>query len=124
MAEGKRGDAVYSDVAAQVVHREGRVHMIFSRYVEGTLKKAEMDHLILMPQEAVNAAEVMTTMAFEADTSLKPVGDTLKPALVEQIRKRMGPKAIMIIRTGIIEKTAPDVIARQVLDHFCSEAYS
>ena len=114
----------YADIYGSVAHRDGKVHLVFSRVVEGEMKAAETDMLILDPQGAVNMAELLTAMAFEADTSLKPVAEAMKPALVEQHRKRMGPKAIMIIRTGIQEKTAPDVIARQVLDHCFSEIFS
>ena len=120
----RKSQEYYADIFGSVAARDGKVHVVFSRIVDGKAKAAETDMMILDPVAAMKMAELLAAMAFEADTSLKPVSEAMKPALVEQHRKRMGPKAIMIIRTGIQEKTAPDVIARQVLDHCFSEIFS
>ena len=78
------------DILTSVVQRDGKVMMLFSISDEkGGLNKALTDNLMLDPENAIQAAELLTAMAFEADTSLKPVGSALKATLIEQHRDKL-----------------------------------
>lgn len=114
----------HRDIEMQVVHRDGKVTMLFSRRVNGELKPAFTDNLLLSPAAAITAAEMLSTMAFEADTSLKPVGETLKASLVEKHRERLLPLVANMLRSMVDQRFAPERMAREVVDACFSEVFS
>ena len=111
------------DIETQVVHRDGKVMLLFSKRVDGELKPAQTDHLMLDPEAAVYAAELLTSVAFEADTNLKPVGDTLKASLVDKHRKKLKGVFETVLRTGINHKVGLGKLATQLLDEMCKEIF-
>jgi hypothetical protein len=46
-------DHVVADLQTTVVQRDGKVHLLFSRDVEGELKAAQTDHLMLPAHDAL-----------------------------------------------------------------------
>lgn len=113
------------DIETQVVHREGKVMMIFShRDSAGNLHAAKTDNLMLDPPFAIQAAELLTAMAFECDTALKPLGETLKPALIEKHRDKLIPVIATILRTKINQKQSPGQMALAIMDEVCKEIFS
>lgn len=113
------------DLETQVVQRDGKVIMIFSvRDDKDELKRALTDNLMLDPQNAIHAAELLTAMAFEADTSLKPLGETLKPALIERHRDKLIPLIATILRTKINAKESPGRMALAIMDEVCKEIFA
>jgi len=113
------------DIETQVVHRDGKVMMIFSRRDDaGELKAANTDHLLLDPESAVQAAELLSAMAFECDTALKPVGPALKASLVERHRDKLIPVIATILRTMVPQKKTPGQMAVSIMDEVCKEVFS
>lgn len=111
------------DIQGQVVGRDGKVMILFSRFDDGELKSAVTDNLMLDPPAAIAAAEMLTAMAFEMDTNLKPVGETLKATLVEKHRERLLPLLASVVRSMIDQKKSPGQIAVACLDEMCGEVF-
>ena len=61
--------------------------------------KEPMLEVIYDPPNMVDIARTMTDMAFEADTSMKPVGDTLKAELIERHRMVLTQRVANILNT-------------------------
>ncbi len=115
------------DLLAQVVHREGKILFLFSRRHEtsGELVPVQTDHYMVDPEGALAMAECLSAMAFEADTGLKPVGDTLKAELVKKHREKLMPRLALMLNTLRENKRYTNQqLAQQMLDAFCSEVFS
>lgn len=113
------------EIETQIVRREGHVVLLFSRRENGELVRAETDNLNLTPTAALVAAEMLSAMAFEADTSLKPVGETLKASLVERHRDKLIPRVALMLANLREDKTASNgEIAVKIMDVVCSEVFS
>jgi hypothetical protein len=80
-------DHIVADIQTQAVQRDGKVHLLFSRDVEGQLRSAETSHVMWPASEALRAGQMIIDLAFEADTGLKPVGPAAKAELVNKHRK-------------------------------------
>ncbi len=120
-------DTPRPDLLMQVVQREGKVLLLFSRRHEasGNLVAEKTDHMMLDPQGALAAAECLSTMAFEADTNLKPVGETLKASLVKAHQDKLLPRLTLMLNSQRENRTISNQqLARQMLDAFCSEVFS
>ncbi len=115
------------DLLAQVVNRDGKVVLLFSRRHEtsGDFVPEKTDHFMTDPAGALAMAECISTMAFEADTGLKPVSDTLKASLVQRHREKLLPRMELIIRSLRENKLAShQQLAGQLLDTVFSEVFS
>jgi hypothetical protein len=120
-------DAIRPDLLAQVVQREGKVLILFSRRSEATgeLVSERTDHYMVDPEGALTMAECLSTMAFEADTGLKPVGETLKAELVKKHREKLTPRVALMLNTLRENKRFNNQqITNQLLDAFFSEVFS
>lgn len=85
----------------------------------------DIGFLELQPDQAVSIAEAITASAFEADTSLKPVGDTLKAAMVEKHRDKLVPRiSLMLGSMRDKKKLSNGQIAVMITDAVCSEVFS
>jgi len=112
------------DLEMQVVHKDGKVVMLFSRRESGDLKPAFTDHMSLPPQTAIHAAQASTDMAFEADTNLKPVGPTLKASLVQQHRDKLIPRInVMLNSLRENREVTNGQLALQIMDTVCAEIF-
>jgi len=115
------------DLLSQVVQREGKVVLLFSRRHEtsGDLVPEKTDHFMTDPAGALAMAECLSTMAFEADTGLKPVSETLKASLVQRHREILLPRMEAIIRSLREQKTTSHrQMSKQLLDAVFSEVFS
>lgn len=115
------------DILTQVVQREGKVVLLFSRRHEssGAMVPEKTDHFMTDPQGALAMAECLSAMAFEADTNLKPVGETLKASLVQRHREVLAPRLALMLNSQRENRTISNAqLARQMLDAFCSEVFS
>ncbi len=115
------------DLLAQIVQRDGKVLLLFSRRHESTgeLVPEKTDHYMVDPEGALMMAECLSTMAFEADTGLKPVGDTLKAELVKRHREKLTPRLALMLNTlRENRKYSNAQIAQQLMDAFFSEVFS
>lgn len=79
-------DHIVADIQTQAVQRDGAVHLLFSRDVEGQLRPAETNHVMWPASEALRAGQTIIDLAFEADTGLKPVGPAAKAELIRKHR--------------------------------------
>ena len=118
-------DHVSADIQGQVVVRDRRVHVLFSRVVEGELRPAETDNLQLDPPAALAMAELLTDMAFEADDGLKPVGPALKANLVDKHRRKLLPRLTLIIKSRReVSTVSHHDLARLLLDAVFNEVFT
>lgn len=118
-------DHVVADLQTTVVQRDGKVHLLFSRDVEGELKSAQTDHLMLPAQTALDMGQMIIDLAFEADTGLKPLGPAAKAELVRKHRERLIPRIALMVKSMRENKTiSTDALARQIMDVICSEVFS
>ena len=116
---------VEAPIEGQVVMRDGKVLLLFSRRVEGELRRAETDNMSLDPEAALMMAELLTAMAFEADSGLKPVGPALKASLVEKHRHKLLPRTTLMLNDLREKRTVSNrQLATQILDVFCAEVFS
>ena len=114
-----------ADIQTQVVCRDGAVHLLFSRDVEGELRPAETHHVIWGAAEALRAGQCIIDMAFEADTGLKPLGPAAKAELVERHRKKLIPRLELMIKRQREQPTMPNrKFAVTIMDIVCSEIFS
>lgn len=115
------------DILSQVVQRDGKVLLLFSckHETSGALVPEKTDHFMTDPAGALAMAECLSTMAFEADTNLKPVGDTLKASLVQRHREKLLPRMALIV-TSLRENRNVDhrQLAGQLLDTVFAEVFS
>lgn len=115
------------DLLAQIVQRDGKVLLLFSRRHEssGELVPEKTDHYMIDPEGALAMAELLSAMAFEADTGLKPVGEVLKAELVQRHRDKLAPRLALMLNTLRENKRmSNEQLAKQMLDAFCSEVFS
>ena len=117
-------DHVVADLQTTVVQRDGKVHLLFSREVEGELRSAQTDHLMLPAQTALDMGQMIIDLAFEADTGLKPLGPAAKAELVRKHREKLIPR-IGLMMASLREKrtVSNDMIARQIMDTVCAEVF-
>lgn len=114
------------DILMQVVERDGKVMLLFSvQAKDDKMVATKTDHMILDPSQAVAAACLITDMAFEADTSLKPVAPTLKAELVQRHREKLIPRIALMMGSLREKKTVTNgQLATQIMDAVCSEVFS
>ena len=118
-------DHAIADLQTTVVQRDGKVHLLFSRDVEGELRSAQTDHLMLPADTALSMGQMIIDLAFEADTGLKPLGPAAKAELVRKHREKLIPRIALMVKSMRENKTvSTDAIARQVMDAVCSEVFS
>jgi len=118
---------VNSDIDMQIVARDKSVMLLFSRVSSdtGTPVPAFTDNMLLDPETALRASQLMADMAFEADDSIKPVGPALKAALVEKHRAVLIPRIAMILNTLREKKTVTnEQLAVQLVDVTCAEIFT
>jgi len=118
-------DHIVADLQTTVVQRDGRVHLLFSRDVEGELRSAQTDHLMLPAQVALDMGQMIIDLAFEADTGLKPLGPAAKAELVRKHRQKLIPRVALMMSSLREQRTVSnDAIARQIIDAVCAEVFS
>lgn len=117
----------HADIDMQIVARDKAVLLLFSRTQNDSGQKvpAMTDNMVMDPETALFAAQTLTDMAFEADGSIKPVGPSLKAALVEKHRTVLLPRLTVMLHSLREKKTVTDEqLAVQMLDRFCAEVFS
>src|SRR5512135_556408 len=118
-------DHVVTDIETQIVERDGAVHLLFSRRVEGELRSAQTDHVMWPAEQALAAGEAIIDMAFEADTGLKPVGPAAKAELVNKQRKLLVPRVALMLNSLREKRTlGNEALAREIVDTVFSEIFS
>ena len=117
-------DHVLADIETQIVQREGLVHLLFSRDVEGEKRNAETDHVIWPAAVALAAGQTIIDLAFEADTGLKPLGPAAKAELVKKHREKLVPRIGLMMNSLREKKTVSNsALAREIMDVVCAEVF-
>lgn len=118
-------DHVVADIQTQIVQRDGKVHLLFSRNVEGEMKPALTDHVMWPAQTALDAGQAVIDLAFEADTGLKPLGPAAKAELVKKHREKLIPRVSMMLGSLREDRlTTHQQLATKIMDQVCSEIFS
>ena len=85
----------------------------------------DIAYLEMDPDNAVKIAEAMTSAAFEADTKLKPVGETLKASLVEKHRDKLVPRVTLMLGSMRQDKLKSDgQLAMSIIDTVFAEVFT
>lgn len=76
------------------------------------------------PENAVAIAMRITDLAFEADSGMKPVGDTLKAELVEQHRVKLIQRINLMLGSMRGDKLKSDgYLAKEIVEVFLKEVF-
>jgi hypothetical protein len=115
-----------ASINMQIVARDKAVVLLFSRDMDdGAPVPAMTDNMRLDPETALVAAQAMTDMAFEADSSIKPIGPALKASMIEKHRSVLIPRISMMLNNLREKKTITnEQLAIQIMDRFCAEVFS
>lgn len=114
------------DLTMQIVAREKAVFLLFSRKASdsGETVPAMTDNMIMDPESALMASQVMADMAFEADEGLKMPG-AQKLALIERHRAKLLPRLTLHLNSLREKKTLTnEQLAQHMLDTMCHEVFS
>ena len=118
-------DHIVADIQTQIVQRDGAVHLLFSRDVEGERRPAMTDHVMWPAQIALDAGQAVIDLAFEADTGLKPVGPAAKAELVKKHRDKLIPRVAMMLGSLREDRlTDNKALAAKIMDAAFSEIFS
>lgn len=118
-------DHVVADLLTTVAGRDGAVHLLFSRDVEGELRAADTNHVMWPAKTALDIGQMIIDLAFEADTGLKPLGPAAKAELVKKHREKLIPRVAMMMNSMREKRTiSNDALARQIMDVVCAEVFS
>lgn len=115
-----------ADIEMQIVARDKSVLLLFSRKPSdgADLLPAQTDNMVLDPETALMASQLLADMAFQADDGLK-MPQAQKLALVEKHRAKLLPRLTVMLNSLREQKTVSnEQLARQALDAFCSEVFS
>ena len=106
--------------------REGYVEMVLD-VREGMVVqefKEPMKKVIYEPNNALEVAMRMSDLAFHADTSMKPVGDTLKAEIVERHRMTLTNRvSLMLNSLREDKKKSNGQVAQEVVDACLKEVF-
>lgn len=118
-------DHVITDLQTSAVQRDGKVHLLFSRDVEGELRRAETDHVMWPAQTALQLGQTIIDLAFEADTGLKPLGPAAKAELVKKHREKMVPRVTLMLNSMREQRTISNAaLSKQIIDTVFAEVFA
>lgn len=84
----------------------------------------DISYLEIEPQNAKDMAGAMTDAAFEADTGLKPMGETLKSALMEKHHDVLVPRIAVMLGTLRDQKLVTNGgLAKKVVEVCLAEVF-
>jgi len=100
------------NVSVAIKRSENLVVMAFDR---------DIGYLELPPDQAIAIAEAITNNAFEIDTGLKPVGETLKATLVDRHRDKLIPRINLMLSN---KQKSDGLMAKEIIDVVFSEIFT
>ena len=102
---------------------DGQVVLIFTADAEG-LKPSNICRWVIDPRECLEISEEMATAAFEADTSIKPVGPALKATMVENHRMKLTARFALMLSTLREDKSlSSGTVAQRLVDAALKEIF-
>lgn len=112
-------DPVYVSVGVE----DKKVILLFSEDVDQT-RPAHLSRWRIDPEQCMSITQAMADAAFQADTSIKPVGPTLKATLVEQHRMKLTARFALMLNTLRHNPEKSDgQIAQSLVDAALSEIF-
>ena len=81
-----------------------------------------VNYVEIDPDNALKIAEAITDSAFEAMHKVKPLGDTLKAALVEKHREKLIPRISLMLKG--MNNLSDGQKSIKIVDAVCSEVFS
>lgn len=101
----------------------GKVVLLFSSDPQGN-HPVEINRWYVDPAEAIPITEAIARHAFEADTSLKPVGDSLKASLVERHRMTLTQRLSVMLNSMRDDKSITNgKLAQNMVDAMLKEVF-
>lgn len=82
-----------------------------------------MKRVIYEPRNIIAVATKMTDLAFEADTKLKPVGDSLKAELVERHRVTLINRLALVLKDKRMTKMNDRALSRMLVEIMLREVF-
>lgn len=119
MTESVHDRQFRTDIEMQVVARAGEVHLLFNEEDPSTKEKraAYTANFLLSPSDALVFGALVTDLAFEADTGLKPAGSAQKAEFAERHRKKLVARLTVVFNSVREKKTISNrSLARKVVD--------
>ena len=87
-------------------------------------RPANMSRWLIDPEQCMSITQALADAAFEADTSIKPVGPALKATLVEQHRMKLTARFALMLTTLRHDPEKSDgQIAQSLVDAALSEIF-
>lgn len=103
---------------------EKQVMLLFCKDPEGSIP-SNISKWMVDPAQCLEISEGMATAAFEADTSLRPVGPALKATLMENHRIKLTARVALMLTTLRGDKLKTDgMVARDIVDAMLKEVFS
>ena len=100
------------------------VKLLFTRDPEGS-KPANISQWVLDPKECLVISEAMATAAFEADTTMKPVGPALKASIIEGHRMKLTQRVAIMLGSLRGDKLKTDGrVAQDIIEVCLKEIFS
>jgi hypothetical protein len=117
---------IRTDIQMQVVARDGQIHMLFSEPDKrGELVPAYTSNFLMSASDALVCSTMLADMAFEVETSLKPMGNTVKAELMNRHRAKLIDRLQVMLNSLRERKTTNNRnLAKQLVDEMMHEVFS
>lgn len=113
-----------SDGVYAAIGTEGKQVVIAFSQDAGCSTPANISRWIMDAEQCISITQAMADAAFQADTSIKPVGPTLKATLVEQHRMKLTARFALMLNTLRHNPERSDgQIAQSLVDAALSEIF-
>ena len=113
------------DIDMQIVARNGKIVLVFSESKNGVRTPVHVDAFEFPAKDASQMMQTIGDLAFEIDTGLKAVGDSVKADLVAQHRDKLIPRINVVLGTLREDKTLSNgQLSLKLIDIIFSEIFS
>jgi len=117
---------IRTDIEMQVVARDGDIHFLFNeKNQQGESVPAYTANFLMSASDALACSTLLADLAFEVETGLKSVGNTLKAELVDRHRVTLNNRVTTMLGS-LREKgdVSNKALALQLVDTMLSEIFS
>lgn len=114
---------IRTDIAMQVVARNGQVHLLFSEDQGGELKPAFTSNFLLSAGDALTMSSLIADLAFEAEAGLR-MPEARKKELVDRHRATLLQRITVMLNSTREKKTISNKkLAQQIVDVLSHEVF-
>jgi hypothetical protein len=108
---------IRTDIQMQVVAREKEIHLLFSEVSGDKMIPAYTSNFLLSASDALALSTLLADLAYEIETTLKPVGSALKAELIEKHRIKITKRIELMLNSTRFKKTVSNsVLAKKMTD--------